>query len=61
MAPDPQRRRHGAEPLPSTFKMSASHFLMQLASEPDKERVYRLIGRYSREDANGVPQVCFVG
>jgi methionine synthase II (cobalamin-independent) len=50
-----------AELLPSMFKMNAGYFLMQLASEPDKERVYKLIGQYSREDANGVPQACFIG
>jgi methionine synthase II (cobalamin-independent) len=50
-----------AELLPSMFKMNAGYFLMQLASEPDKEGVYKLIGQYSREDANGVPQVCFIG
>jgi methionine synthase II (cobalamin-independent) len=50
-----------AELLPSMFKMNAGYFLMQLASEKDKERVYQLIGQYSREDANGVPQVCFIG
>ena len=50
-----------AELLPSMFKMNAGYFLMQLASEPDKERVYKLIGQYSRDDANGVPQVCFLG
>ena len=50
-----------AELLPSMFKMNAGYFLIQLASEPDKERVYKLIGEYSRADANGVPQVCFIG
>ena len=50
-----------AELLPSMFKMNAGYFLMQLASEPNKERVYKLIGEHSREDANGVPQVCFIG
>jgi methionine synthase II (cobalamin-independent) len=50
-----------AELLPSMFKMNAGYFLMQLSSEKDKERVYRLIGQHSREDANGVPQVCFIG
>ena len=43
------------------FKMNAGYFLMQLASEKDKERVYQLIGQHSREDAKGVPQVCFIG
>ena len=50
-----------AELLPSVFKMNAGYFLMQLASEKDKERVYRLVGEHSRDDANGVPQVCFIG
>ena len=50
-----------AELLPSMFKMNAGYFLIQLASEPDRERVYQLIGEYSRADANGVPQVCFIG
>ena len=50
-----------AELLPSMFRMNAGYFLMQLSSEKDKERVYKLIGQYRREDANGVAQVCFIG
>ncbi len=50
-----------AELLPKMFQMNAGYFLMQMASEPDKKYVYDLVGRYSREDANGVPQVCFIG
>ena len=50
-----------AELLPSMFAMNAGYFLMQLASERDKERVYRLVGEHSRDDANGVPQICFIG
>ncbi len=50
-----------AELLPAMFAMNAGYFLIQLASEPDRERVYQLLGEHSREDANGVPQVCFVG
>jgi methionine synthase II (cobalamin-independent) len=50
-----------AELLPGMFKMNAGYFLMQLASEPDKERVYKLVGQHSRADANGVAQVCFIG
>ena len=50
-----------AELLPSMFRMNAGYFLMQLASERDKERVYRLVGEHSRDDANGVAQVCFIG
>jgi len=50
-----------AELLPSMFQMNAGYFLIQLASESDKERVYKLVGDHSRDDANGVAQVCFVG
>jgi methionine synthase II (cobalamin-independent) len=50
-----------AELLPSMFRMNAGYFLIQLASEKDKERVYRLVGEHSRDDANGVGQVCFIG
>lgn len=50
-----------AELLPSMFKMNAGYFLMQLASEKDKEHVYKLCGKHSREDAKGVAQVCFIG
>jgi methionine synthase II (cobalamin-independent) len=50
-----------AELLPSMFQMNAGYFLIQLASEPDKERVYKLIGEHSRADANGVAQVAFIG
>jgi hypothetical protein len=50
-----------AELLPSMITMNAGYFLMQLASEQDQERVYRLVGEHSRDDANGVAQVCFIG
>jgi methionine synthase II (cobalamin-independent) len=50
-----------AELLPSMFAMNAGYFLIQLASESDRDRVYRLVGEHSREDADGVAQVCFVG
>src|ERR1700736_3596942 len=50
-----------ADLLPSMFKMNAGYFLIQLSSEKDKERAYKLIGQYSRPDANGVAQVCFIG
>jgi methionine synthase II (cobalamin-independent) len=50
-----------SELLPSLFKMNAGYFLIQVASEKDKERVYQLCGRNSRSDANGVPQICFIG
>ena len=50
-----------AELLPMMFQMNAGYFLIQLASESDRERIYALIGEHSRADADGVPQVCFVG
>ena len=47
--------------LSKMFQLNAGYFLIQCASEEDKENVYRLVGKYSRDDANGVPQVCFMG
>jgi methionine synthase II (cobalamin-independent) len=47
--------------LSKMFDMNAGYFLIQCASEEDKEAVYRLCGKYSREDADGVAQVCFMG
>jgi methionine synthase II (cobalamin-independent) len=43
------------------FKINAGYFLIQCASEEDKESVYKLCGENSREDADGVAQVCFMG
>jgi len=50
-----------ADLLPSLFEMNAGYFLIQLSSEPDKERVYKLIGANIRRDAKGVKQVAFIG
>ncbi|CUA75805.1 hypothetical protein RSOLAG22IIIB_06086 [Rhizoctonia solani] len=47
--------------LPSLFKMNAGYFLIQCASEADKEGIYRLVGENIRQDANGVKQVAFIG
>ena len=47
--------------LSKMFQINAGYFLIQCASEDDKENVYKLVGEYSRDDANGVPQVCFMG
>ena len=47
--------------LPSMFQMNAGYFLMQLSSEKDRESVYKHVGKYSRADAKGVAQVCFIG
>jgi methionine synthase II (cobalamin-independent) len=47
--------------LPSLFGINAGYFLIQLASERDKDRVYRLIGDNLRGDANGVTQMAYIG
>ena len=47
--------------LPEMFKINAGYFLIQLASERDKDSVYESIGQHSREDADGVAQMCYVG
>ena len=47
--------------LEHMFDMNAGYFLIQCESEDDRESVYKLCGQYSREDADGVPQVCFMG
>lgn len=47
--------------LSHMFELNAGYFLIQASSEADKEAVYRLCGQYSRPDADGVPQVCFIG
>jgi methionine synthase II (cobalamin-independent) len=47
--------------LPSLFKMNAGYFLIQFKSERDKDPVLKLIGENSREDADGVAQVCYIG
>ena len=47
--------------LPEMFKMNAGYFLIQLASERDKDPVYRMIGECLRDDADGVPQVAYIG
>ncbi|KAJ7020625.1 hypothetical protein C8F04DRAFT_1143687 [Mycena alexandri] len=49
------------ELLPSLFQMNAGYFLIQCASEKDKEKVYKEIGQTIRKDANGVKQVAFIG
>ncbi len=43
------------------FKINAGYFLIQCASEDDRETVYKLCGENRRDDAEGVSQVCFMG
>ncbi|MHA6794570.1 5-methyltetrahydropteroyltriglutamate--homocysteine methyltransferase [Pseudonocardia bannensis] len=47
--------------LPSMFRINAGYFLIQLASERDKDPVYESIGKHLRSDANGVTQMAYVG
>src|SRR5262245_53479788 len=47
--------------LSKMFNLNAGYFLIQCASESNREKVYELCGKYSRDDANGIPQVCFIG
>jgi methionine synthase II (cobalamin-independent) len=47
--------------LPSMFGINAGYFLIQLASERDKDRVYQLIRENLRSDANGVTQMAYIG
>jgi methionine synthase II (cobalamin-independent) len=47
--------------LEHMFDLNAGYFLIQASSEVDREKVYKLCGEYSRADANGTPQVCFIG
>jgi methionine synthase II (cobalamin-independent) len=47
--------------LSKMFQLNAGYFLIQCASEEDKEKVYKLCAEHSREDADGVAQVCFMG
>ncbi|HEY3686832.1 MAG TPA: 5-methyltetrahydropteroyltriglutamate--homocysteine methyltransferase [Streptosporangiaceae bacterium] len=47
--------------LPEMFRMNAGYFLIQLASERDKDPVYASIGRHLRADADGVAQMAYIG
>jgi len=47
--------------LSELFKINAGYFLMQLASERDRDAAYKEIGQHSRDDAEGVAQMCYVG
>ena len=47
--------------LSKMFDINAGYFLIQCASEVDRESVYKMVGKYSREDAKGIPQMCFMG
>jgi len=47
--------------LGTMFDLNAGYFLIQLASERDKDPVYESIGRHLRTDADGVAQTAYIG
>lgn len=47
--------------LPEMFKINAGYFLIQMKSEREKDPVYESIGRYLRDDADGVIQMAYLG
>jgi methionine synthase II (cobalamin-independent) len=49
------------ELLKHLFKLNAGYFQLQMASERDREAAYKLVGKYLREDANGTPQMAYIG
>src|SRR5262249_51121156 len=49
------------ELLKHLFKLNACYFQLQMASERDRESAYKLVGKYLREDANGIPQMAYIG
>ena len=34
---------------------------MEMASERDRESAYKLVGKYLRDDAKGIPQIAYIG
>jgi hypothetical protein len=57
----PFTRRRAVRVLKQLFKLNAGYFQMQMASERDREAAYKLVGKHLREDANGLPQMAYVG
>ncbi|HEY2724596.1 MAG TPA: 5-methyltetrahydropteroyltriglutamate--homocysteine methyltransferase [Pseudonocardiaceae bacterium] len=47
--------------LGTMFDINAGYFLIQLATERDKDPVYESIGQHLRDDANGVAQMAYIG
>jgi methionine synthase II (cobalamin-independent) len=47
--------------LPEMFKINAGYFLIQMKSEREKDPIYESIGRYLRDDADGVTQMAYIG
>ena len=49
------------ELLKHLFKLNAGFFQMEMAGERDREFAYQLVGKYLRDDANGIPQMAYIG
>src|SRR5262245_42222391 len=49
------------ELLKHLFNLNAGYFQLQMASERDRESGYKLVGKYLRDDAKGIPQMAYVG
>ncbi len=49
------------ELLKQLFKLNAGYFQLQMASERDRDSAYKLVGKYLRDDAKGVPQMAYIG
>lgn len=47
--------------LPEMFKINAGYFLIQCASEREKDPVFESIGNNLRTDADGVTQMAYIG
>lgn len=47
--------------LKEMFKLNAGYFLIQCASERDHNKVFKLIAKNIRRDANGVKQMAYIG
>ena len=47
--------------LGSMFDINAGYFLIQCASERDKDPVFESIGKHLRSDADGVTQMAYIG
>jgi methionine synthase II (cobalamin-independent) len=47
--------------LGTMFDIDAGYFLIQLASERDRDPVFETIGRNLRDDARGVTQMAYIG
>jgi methionine synthase II (cobalamin-independent) len=47
--------------LSTMFDINAGYFLIQLASERDRDPVYETIGKNLRSDADGVAQMAYLG